>query len=157
MTNLFDTWCAYETIENRKKTLWRLTERDGSREAILGELSERVLDHYISDEEVAEFLEALSFSEVAECVRTLLPTAANIKSGDLGEILAAELIEEWLGFEVPVKKLRDKDHREMAMRGEDIIGIAYDDQDQLRLLKGEAKSAQSLSKITLEKARSGLE
>ena len=155
--DLYKNWCYHKTAKKGKKTFWQLTERKGTREIILEELSERVLDHYIADEEIAEFFATLEFPEAAECIRTLLPTAPKSKSGDLGEILASEFIKERLEFEVPVKKLRDKDHREMAMRGEDVIGVAYDGKDRLELLKCEAKSAHRLSKKTVNDARNALE
>ena len=45
----------------------------------------------------------------------------------------------------------------MPMRGEDVIGVAHDDDHPLRLLKGEAKSAQVLSRQTVETPRGKLE
>ena len=139
------------------KILWRLREREAGRAFVLGELPGRILDHYVSDDEIAGFLEALEFPEVAKCIRELLPTTAIGRSGDLGEILATEFVEEKLGYEVPVRRFRRKDHRQMAMRGEDVIGVAYDARDRLKLLKGEAKSARVLSRATVEGARTKLE
>ena len=155
--DLYKNWCYHKTTKKGKKTLWELTERKGARKIIFKELSERVLDHYIADEKIAEFFTALEFPKAAECIRTLLPMEPKSKSGDLGEILASEFIKEWLEFEVPVKKLRCKDHREMSMRGEDVIGVAYDDKDRLELLKCEAKSAQKLSRKIVNDARNALE
>ena len=139
------------------KTLWRLLERDGGREFALGELPSRVLSHYVNDDEIAEFVEALGYSGAAQCIRELLPEAAIGRSGDLGEILAGEFVEGRLGYKVPVRRLRGKDHREMAMRGEDVIGVAFDERERLKLLKGEAKSARRFSRATVEEARTRLE
>ena len=44
----------------------------------------------------------------------------------------------------------------MALRGDDFIGVAYDPNDELWLLKGEAKSNQILSKTTIAAAREAL-
>jgi hypothetical protein len=52
--------------------------------------------------------------------------------------------------------LRYKDGREMALRGDDFIGVAYDPNDELWLLKGEAKSNQILGKTTITAAREAL-
>ena len=71
--------------------------------------------------------------------------------------MCAEVIEEWCDFEVPIRKLRYKDHRDQAMRGEDVIGVGNAAGGQLRLLKAEAKSAQALSTGTVQSAREGLE
>ena len=157
MSELYDNWCEDDQTQRRRKTLWRLSELEDGREHALEELPGRVLSHYVSDEEVAVILETLGYPAAAECIRTLLPEGARGRSGDLGEILAAEFVEERLGYIVPVRKLRDKDHRNMPMRGEDVIGVAHDDDDRLRLLKGEAKSAQVLSRQTVETARGKLE
>lgn len=134
-----------------------MTELEGGREFVLDELPGRVLDHYVSDEEIANFFEELDFPEAANCIRTLLPTVVTSKSGDLGEILATEFVEEQLGYEIPVRKLRSRDHRDMAMRGDDLIGMTCDNTNQLKILKGEAKSAKSLSRATIKDARTRLE
>lgn len=157
MTNLFDLWCHKSEALNGRKKLWRMTELEGGREAVKAKLAARTSNHYASDEEVADWIEVLGYATAATCLREQFPAGPTGRSADLGEILASELIEEQLGYVVPVKKLRDKDHREVAMRGEDVIGVAYDEEERLLLLKGEAKSAQALSKKTVEEARAGLE
>ena len=157
MADLYENWCGERQTVDGSKTLWRLVERDGGREFALGELPGRVLSHYVNDDEIAAFVEALGYVGAAQCIRELFPQAAIGRSGDLGEILAGEFVEERLGYELPVRRLRGKDHREMAMRGEDVIGAAFDERGRLKLLKGEAKSARGLSRATVEEARTRLE
>ena len=49
-----------------------------------------------------------------------MPQTPKGLSGDLGEISSRpELVEEELGLRVPVRRLRYKDDRNMAMRGDD--------------------------------------
>ena len=156
MDNLYDNWCRRHRRADGNKTLWYLVERQRGQRFALRELPIRVLDHYVSHEEIATFLDALQFPEVASCIRELLPSEAIGRSGDLGEILAVEFVEEVLDYTVPIRRLRFKDHREMAMRGEDIIGAGYDDENRLHLLKGEAKSARSLSRTIVKEARERL-
>ena len=75
-------------------------------------------------------------------------------SGDLGEIYATEWIDVYSGYRAPIKRLRWKDHRNMAMRGDDVIAIQQDVQTQrLRFLKTEAKSRASLTAKVLAEAR----
>ena len=157
MVDLYRQWCCGKRTLDGRKTLWRLNEREGARDEVLKDLSDRVLNHYISDEEIARFVETLDFPKAAESIRELLPMAATGRSGDLGEILAAEFVEERLDFDVPIKKLRYKDHREMAMRGDDMIAVAHDNKERLTILKGEAKSARRLSRGTVAEARERLE
>jgi hypothetical protein len=85
-----------------------------------------------------------------------LPKSKKARSGELAEILASELVEEKLGFEVPVRRLRYKDGREMALRGDDFIGVKYSDNDALRLLKGKSKSRNMLAETTITQARRSL-
>ena len=50
-----------------------------------------------------------------------------MRSGDLGEIYATEWIDSSeRRLRAPIKRLRWKDHRNMAMRGDDVIGILQD-------------------------------
>ena len=65
-------------------------------------------------------------------------------------------MEEKLGFDVPVRRLRYKDGREMALRGDDFIGVKYSEDDGLRLLKGESKSRSMLAETTITQARTSL-
>lgn len=157
MEDLFDTWCEASEFVDGRKLLWRASEYDGLREIVLDEIAKRTRSHYVSDDEIAVFLKALGYTQTAEVLETQYPQNPIGRSGDLGEILGTEVIEEWCEHEVPIRKLRDKDHREQAMRGEDMIGVKIDDAGLLCLLKGEAKSAQSLSTSTVEDARSALE
>ena len=157
MRNLFDTWLNASEETDQRKTLWRATEADNQRQNSLSELAVRTRSHYVKDEEIAAFLDTLGYDRAAKVVRTNFPKGPTCRSGDLGEILCAEVVEEWCDFEVPIRKLRYKDHRDQAMRGEDVIGVQIADLSQIRLLKAEAKSAQALSTKTVQSAREGLE
>ena len=85
-----------------------------------------------------------------------MPRSKTARSGEIGEILASELTEERLGFKIPVRRMRYKDGREAALRGDDFIGVCYGDDDKLRLLKGESKSRANLGKGTITAARKTL-
>ncbi|WP_313169144.1 MULTISPECIES: Hachiman antiphage defense system protein HamA [Massilia] len=115
--------------------------------------------HYASEEHVARALARLGKSGAAELIEGKLPTTKEIRSGDLGEIYATEWIDAHSGgYGAPIKRLRWKDHRNMAMRGEDVIGIRQDPQmRQLYFLKTEAKSRARLTGQVLTEARAGLD
>ena len=155
MAELFETWCACEEIEGDNKRFLKFAERDDGRGAVFDQLVATVQSHYQSLERIEVNVAALGFSDAAGMLGTLMPDRKEIRSGDLGEILATELAEEKIGFVVPVRRLRYKDHRNMAMRGDDVIGAAYEG-DDLCLLKGEAKSGASMAKATIEEARDAL-
>lgn len=114
--------------------------------------------HYASEEQVARALARLGKPAAASLIQEKLPTTKNIRSGDLGEIYATEWIDAHSVYRAPIKRLRWKDHRNMAMRGDDVIGIFQDPQtQQLFFLKTEAKSRAKLTARTLTDARAGLE
>lgn len=118
-----------------------------------------VPSHYASEEQVARAFARLDKPAAAALIESKLPTTKQIRSGDLGEIYATEWIDAHSGgYRAPIKRLRWKDHRNMAMRGEDVIGILQDPQSQrLQFLKTEAKSRATLSAQVLTEARAGLD
>lgn len=115
--------------------------------------------HYASEESVARALDRLGKPAAAALIEGKLPTTKNIRSGDLGEIYATEWIDAHSGgYRSPIKRLRWKDHRNMAMRGDDVIGILHDPATQrLHFLKTEAKSRVALTTQVLTDARAGLD
>jgi hypothetical protein len=154
---LFDDWCETDEEREEKKRFWKLTEKADGREAILDDLASTVRSHYDSLERIADDVEELGYKAASAILRERLPRGKKARSGDLGEILASELTEEKLGFNVPVRRMRFKDGREVALRGDDFIGVAYDEErDRLRLLKGESKSRKNLAKVTIKAARTAL-
>jgi len=118
-----------------------------------------VPSHYASEEQVARALARLGKPAAAALIESRLPTTKQIRSGDLGEIYATEWIDTHSGgYRAPIKRLRWKDHRNMAMRGDDVIGILQHPQSQrLHFLKTEAKSRAALTTQVLAEARIGLD
>src|SRR5688572_22907956 len=93
-----------------------------------------VPSHYASEEHVARALRRIGKPAAAALIEGKLPTSKQIRSGDLGEIYATEWIDAHSGgYLAPIKRLRWRDHRNMAMRGDDVIGIRQEAKTQ-RLL-----------------------
>jgi hypothetical protein len=153
---LFDNWCEGTDEGTNRKRLWKLVERTNGRDAIRGELGQTVRSHYDRLDRIADDVQALGYTGAAEILRELLPRTRKARSGDLGEILASELVEERMDFNIPVRRMRYKDGREVPLRGDDFIGVGHDEQESLRLLKGEAKSRMTLGKTTISEARDAL-
>lgn len=149
-------WLDSSAAEAGVHSLVLLVERDGARDAILGDLGDLVRDHYVAPEALARRLEEHGATETAALVREQLPTRKRSRSGDMGEILATEIAEQTFGFLVPVRRLRWKDGREMALRGDDILGVAGS-LDALVLLKGESKSRASLGAAAIDDAAAALD
>jgi Cap4 SAVED domain len=153
---LFADWCDCQRHNDERKRLWKFTEREGGRTAIADELPDLLRSHYDDMDRIAEDIRDLGFVGAAAVLAERLPRTPRARSGELGEIFATELVEEELGFEVPVRRLRYKDGREMALRGDDFIGVRGDVAGTLYLLKGESKSRATLAKATIDEARIAL-
>src|SRR5438105_4634609 len=151
---MFNDWCDIdETAHGANKKLCGLTEKAGGRAVIKDDLVERVRSHYDKLEQIADDVERLGFPGTATILRERLPRTARERSGEMGEIIATEFIEYYTGFRVPVRRLRYKDGREMALRGDDYVGIDEDEQERLLFLKGEAKSGRAVPKGVVADAR----
>ena len=110
-----------------------------------------VRGHYTDPQITAQRIASLGATETAKIVREQLPSTQRARSGDMGEILATELAENELQYSVPIRRLRWKDGRNTALRGDDLIGV-IDGDITLRLLKGESKSRAALSSTTVKEA-----
>jgi hypothetical protein len=150
---LFAEWCDCRVSENGRKRLLRLTEKNGGRPAISAVLPEVVRSHYDDVKRVADDIAGLGYVKAAAILAERMPRSKKARSGELGEILATELVEERLGYTVPVRRLRYKDGREMALRGDDFIGLAVGPGGVLRYAKGESKSRRNLARTTIDEAR----
>ncbi|AMS45549.1 Hachiman antiphage defense system protein HamA [Aminobacter aminovorans] len=154
---LYKDWCDDDGDEDGLKRYLALTEKEGGRAAVIDLLGETVRSHYERLDRIADDIDLLGYETAAAILRELLPTKPKMRAGDLGEVLASELAQEMLEFDVPVRRMRFKDGREVPMRGDDFIGVNFcSDDGGLWLLKGEAKSRRKLGKTTITEAREAL-
>jgi hypothetical protein len=150
----YEKWCESTKEKDKRKHYWTYVEKDGGRDKIREDLAKTIRSHYDRLERIAEDVKRLGYKVASEILKAVMPQTAKGRSGDLGEILATELVEEEIGLRIPVRRLRYKDGRNMAMRGDDFIGAGYDGAgEKLWLLKGEAKSNKALGKTTVKAAR----
>ena len=117
-----------------------LAEADGARGRVFPLIVASVMDHLVGD----DVLSRLRYAKAAQAIRNRIPTGKRIRSGTLGEIIATDYVIETGPFVVPLKRLRYQDDREMAMRGDDIIGVDTGTVPP-RVLKAEVKSRVTLS------------
>lgn len=154
---LYKRWCKPTKKRNKRKHYWTYVEKNGCRDEIRDDLAQTIRSHYDRLDRIAEDVKRLGYENAAKILCEKMPQTPKARSGDLGEILATELVEEEIGLRVPVRRLRYKDDRNMALRGDDFIGVGHDSAGQmLRLLKGEAKSNKVLGKVTVSSARKAL-
>lgn len=153
----FSNWCEIRPVYIKKThRLELLTSKSDNFTIAVKAVSKVVPENYISQDRIVRILNRLGKHAASKALKEKLPTKNKSRSGDLGEILAASYITEMTEFRVPIKRLQWKDHREMPVRGEDIIAIKFNDSDQLEFLKTEAKSNKKLSNSTISKARETL-
>ena len=154
----FANWCAFADTQVGAHNLRVLTGSAAHLAFGIEATAAVVPGHYASEEHFARVLQLLGKPAAAAMIEQKLPTTKAIRSGDLGEIFATEWIVTNGTYQVPIKRLRWKDHRNMAMRGEDVIGIAQDPATlQLSFLKTEAKSRAALTGQVVSQARDGLD
>lgn len=153
----FRKWLRFSQSAVGRHSLRVLTECDGNRSLVLDDLRELVRGHYVDPKLTAKRIASLGAPKTAALLLEHVPTGKKARSGDLGEMLATELAEQELQYDVPIRRLRWKDGREMALRGDDIIGVAHDSKDKLLLLKGESKSRATLSTAVLDEAGGALD
>ena len=154
--SLFDLWCDQKVEKHADTTLWSVAEKYGIHNEIKAMLIPIIRSHYDELALIAGDIVELGYAGAEEILKSRLPQTSKAMSGDLGEIVATEFAAEIFGFMVPIKRLRYKDGRDMALRGDDFIGLVYD-AGKLLLLKGESKSRLYLSQATIDEARSVLD
>lgn len=156
-SDIFDHWLTEQVSAVGNHALRQLSEIAERRDEVIDELREICRSHYVAPAITAKRLAELGAPQTAELLKEQLPRSKTSRSGDLGEIFATELTERRLGFRVPVRRLRWKDGREMALRGDDIIAVTRSPDGRLSLMKGESKSRASLTAAVVAEAATALD
>ena len=150
-------WLQGDDTDVGQHTFTILSECPGSRAFLAAELQDTFRDHYMSQETFSQRIADLGAIETSELLRELLPATKQSRSGDAGEILATEIVEDKLQYQVPIRRLRWKDGRDAALRGDDIVGVGTDPEGKIRFLKGESKSRATLTPSTIKDASDALD
>ena len=153
---MFDSWCDESEKEVSGHLLTVLRTDDDRKDIGVKAVADELPQHYVSDDRYADILKKLGKPAAARYLEEKLPRTEQIRSGDLGEILATSYIEQETDWDQTVKKLRWKDHREMPMHGDDLLAVGFWG-DGIQFLKGESKSRKRLSRISLREAREALD
>jgi hypothetical protein len=154
----FADWCDRQDAAIRQHEISLLSAQAAHLQAGRDMLAAVVPTHYASEERIAGLLARLGKPQAAQFIREKLPESRQIRSGDLGEILATEFVAEEAIFVVPIRRLRWKDHRNMAMRGDDLIAVRVPPQrPPLEFLKCETKSRANLASEVVVEARAALD
>jgi hypothetical protein len=120
-------------------------------------VAEVIPDHFLPPNRLAEMFARLQRHEVAELIQSRLPETPQLKSGDLGEVLCTTFVREKTPFTLGIKRLQFKDHRNMSMRGDDMLGFNLNPAtNKLTVLKAESKSNAVMPASTVTAARKAL-
>lgn len=150
--DIFTDWISLKRKRIGRHRRILLEEQDGQRSVILEKLREVARAHYVDPATAAERLKKHGAAKTAELLREMLPETKKARSGELGEILATEVAVHVMEFTVPIRRLRWKDGRNMALRGDDLVAFAVNDEGPVTYLKGESKSRLRLSPSVLKEA-----
>lgn len=152
----FTEWCdETETSVSSHKLHWLNADKAKLAHATVV-VARAVPDYYAAPSRIAELLDKLGKPAVAKYVAEKLPTTKSIRSGDLAEILCNAYVLEATAFTRGIKRLRWKDHRNMSMRGEDVLAFKFDTSGKLNVLKAEVKSRAAMSASVIGEARKAL-
>ena len=154
--DLFALWCITTERAVRQHRLQVLESRREIESEAQRKIAEIIPGHYDDPSRIAERLVRLGFKKAATILRDRLPTSKRARSADLGEILATEYVNSRLPYRIPIRRLRWKDGRDVALRGDDLMGLRVEG-NRLFLLKGEVKSRITLSSQNIVEARDALE
>jgi len=150
------TWCKRTCQAIRPNQHIRYFVAEAAKvHAAVATVSAILPQHYASAARIADIFDKLGKKASAEYVKDKFPTTPKLRFGELGEILAANYLTDYSPYKT-VYKLHTKDHREMAMRGDDILGVWPGSPTGLRFLKGEVKSRATLTAPTIREARAAL-
>jgi hypothetical protein len=150
------SWCTCNSESVKSHALHGFVADPAKLPAAVVAVAKVLPGHYASETRIAQLLADLGKPAAAKYVKDKLPTSPTLRSGELGEILAASYVDDYSDYSAPVRKLRWKDHRNMAMRGDDILGVRTDAAQEIKFLKGEAKSRKSLDAATINEAAAAL-
>lgn len=148
------TVTAFDDVSDFTVLTLNSNEFDNLKNDLIGTLP----SYYVDPQSIARTLARLGKDAAAQKLLTKIPEVKKIRSGDIGEVLTSDYVQEATDFTVPIRKLRWRDHRNMAMRGDDVIGIFVDEKQQtIKFLKAEAKANKALSRKVLQEARAELD
>lgn len=150
-------WCVANDESVQAHKLRGLGIADGKQTQAIGAIAKAVPAYYTDPKRIAGLLKKLGKPAAAAHVEQKLPTQASIRSGDLGEILCNAYVYEATPFKLGIKRLRWKDHRNMSMRGEDVLAFNLDTKTgSLKVLKVEVKSRAGMRTAVIDEAREAL-
>jgi Cap4 SAVED domain len=128
-------------------------EDTSQRKKILTELAKVVFVYHTDPGEFRAALAELGYPMAAQQIENR-PRVFNTQMGNFGEILASEYVQQILGFEIPVFRLRYNPNRDSSMKGDDILAFKFGDASGSgrEILVGESKTYSIYRGVAVEEA-----
>lgn len=153
----FNDWCVESEVSVASHKVHLLAAIPAKAPAAVKLVAAGVPEYYAAPVRVAGLLRSLGKEAVAKYIEEKLPTQLKIRSGDLAEILCTAYVHESTAYTQGIRRLRWKDHRNMSMRGEDVLAFNYDKSTgRLDILKAEVKSRATVTSTVVGEAREAL-
>lgn len=152
----YTEWCDEIETSVSSHRLHQLTAKPAKLTHATAVIARELPGYYAAPSRIADLLNKLGKPAAAKYVAEKLPTTKSIRSGDLAEILCNAYVLEATAFTQGIKRLRWKDHRNMSMRGEDVLAFSFDAKGKLYVLKAEVKSRVAMSTTVISEARKSL-
>ncbi len=113
-----------------------LSETEDRTHELLRYISERLVLHRAALRVAADMCALLGWDAV---MTRLTPSQLSVRHGDFGEMLAEEILVEFAGLEVPVRKVRHQMHADQTLIGADVVALELKDGSVLCVHFAEAK------------------
>ncbi len=161
---LIDTGKRLKTADGKDVEVWEFRhEKD---DAVLSAWAKHYRNHYCSDNQIEHLCQGTGKSKKEYLTDIKFPDCSHapgpsIRSGDFGEILAADFLEFILGFWVPRARYIDKAVRNESTKGSDIIGFFFQQytefskKDTLAIFESKAQYSGSKAEPKLQEAVNG--
>lgn len=151
----FEDWCNIDDKNVGYHRCVIITAFDNKLEAGISNVALVIPVHFNA---AADSFDELGKEEAAETMRVMTSGNANIRLGNLGEIIATEWVNsDSCEYFAPLR-LRSVQSPNVSPPGNDIIGFKkVDTHPKINFLKGEVKSRKNMNSVTIASARSSLE
>jgi hypothetical protein len=99
-------------------------------------LAEQLIRHRAAVRVAKDMCDLLGWEAVGA---RLTPSTVQVRHGDFGEMIATEILGEFGGLHVPVRKVRYQIHADQTLVGADVVALGLDGEDVVSVHFAEAK------------------
>lgn len=137
---------------------YSLSELPGTRLTITKPLAEHIWEYHHDRKLLAKSLEVLGYTHLSQVYKDKRPKKRDTRMGNFGEVITSAYMEQGLGYQVPVYRLRYNPNPEQSMKGDDVIGFKFEVEGQVQhvLCIAESKARKHYDANILNEAYEGI-